>query len=109
MSAARPTDDRTLERTPALEALLQSLRRSICRQVLWYGLGTILGATALWLSFAFLADWGLRVPRAIRIFHGLALPVVIGFFAWPRGYRTSRTWSTPSAVVTVIRFGIPSG
>ena len=82
MSQARPKDDRVLERTPALEGLLVSLRRSIRRQVLWYGIGTVLGAVALWLTFAFLADWGLRVPRAIRIFHGIVLPVVIGFFAW---------------------------
>ncbi len=69
-------------RTPALEALLLSLRRGIVRQVLLYGIGTILGASALWLCFAFLADWGLRVPRAIRLGHGLVLLGIVGLFGW---------------------------
>ncbi len=72
----------TPERTPALEALLHALRRSLLCQVVLYGIGTILGASVLWLAFAFLADWGLRVPTAIRVFHGAVLLGVIGLFAW---------------------------
>ncbi|MSR62278.1 MAG: hypothetical protein EXS08_07525 [Planctomycetes bacterium] len=71
-----------LTRTPTLERLLRATRAAIVRQVLAYGLGTVLGAATLWLAFAFLADWGLRVPHAIRIFHGLMLAAVITVFLW---------------------------
>ena len=61
------TSDVELARTPALERLLARTRAALLRQVLAYGIGTVLGAASLWLVFAFLADWGLRVPLAIRV------------------------------------------
>ncbi|NOT31925.1 MAG: hypothetical protein HOP15_15880, partial [Planctomycetes bacterium] len=71
-----------LERTPTLERLLASTRTALVRQVLAYGIGTVLGACTLWLAFAFVADWGLRVPHAIRMLHGLLLAAVITLFLW---------------------------
>src|SRR5262245_47899318 len=75
-------EEHRLERTPALELRLQELRRALVRQVAAYGLGTVLGAGALWLSFAFLADWGLRVPLGLRLLDALALLAVVVVFAW---------------------------
>lgn len=72
----------TPERAPTLERRLRELRSALVRQAVAYGLGTILGAAALWLTFAFLADWGLRVPHGIRIFHGVVLVGVAFLFAW---------------------------
>ena len=74
--------DPKLEASPNLEALLSSLRGRIVRQLLLYGVGTVLGAAVFWLGFAFLADWGLRVPYAIRIFHGVILVAVVALFAF---------------------------
>src|SRR5688572_8812899 len=71
-----------LARTPALERLLARTRAALVRQVLAYGAGTVLGAATLWIVFAFLADWGLRVPHAIRVFHGLVLAGVVVVFLW---------------------------
>lgn len=71
-----------LERTPALRRLLATTRSALTRQVFAYGIGTVLGASALWLTFAFLADWVLRVPHAIRILHGLCLAGVVTLFLW---------------------------
>jgi len=65
-----------------LERLLAATRAALVRQVFAYGIGTVLGATSLWLLFAFLADWALRVPHAIRVFHGLSLLIVVGVFLW---------------------------
>jgi MFS family permease len=72
----------TGERAPTLDRRLRELRAALWRQAVAYGIGTILGAASLWLTFAFLADWGLRVPHGIRILHGLALVAVVGVFAW---------------------------
>jgi hypothetical protein len=77
-----PTSELDLARTPALERLLARTRAALLRQILAYGVGTVLGAVTLWLVFAFLADWGLRVPLAIRVFHGLVLVAVLGVFLW---------------------------
>jgi hypothetical protein len=79
-STTRP--EPRLERTPTLERLLVATRAALARQVLAYGLGTVLGAATLWLTFAFLSDWVLRVPLAIRVLHGLCLAVVITVFLW---------------------------
>lgn len=78
---SRPSD-LPLSATPELERLLASTRARLVRQVYAYGIGTVLGALALWLAFAFLADWGLRVPLAVRLLHGLVLFVVAGVFLW---------------------------
>lgn len=82
MTQSGPPSELPLERTPTLERLLAATRAALVRQVLAYGIGTVLGAMALWLAFAFLADWGLRVPHAIRILHGILLAVVMGVFLW---------------------------
>lgn len=71
-----------LERTPGLGRLLAATRKALVRQILAYGVGTVLGACTLWLAFAFLADWGLRVPHAIRVLHGLILAAVVTLFLW---------------------------
>lgn len=71
-----------LERTPTLRRLLVATRAALVRQVLAYGVGTVLGACTLWLAFAFLADWVLRVPHAIRILHGVLLAAVVTVFLW---------------------------
>ena len=71
-----------LARTPSLERLLVATRKALMRQILAYGIGTVLGACTLWLAFAFVADWGLRVPLAIRLFHGVGLAAVITIFLW---------------------------
>jgi len=71
---------RHLEATPELERLLGRLRRRLRRQVWLHGVGTVLAALALWTVFAFLADWALHVPRAVRWAHLLiwiALPAVL--------------------------------
>jgi len=81
MSRPRP-EDAPLTATPELERLLATTRARLARQVYAYGIGTVLGAVALWLAFAFLADWGLRVPLAVRLLHGLVLFVVAGLFLW---------------------------
>jgi len=77
-----PRPELRLERTPTLERLLVATLAALGRQVLAYGLGTVLGAATLWLAFAFLADWVLRVPLAIRVLHGVCLAVVITVFLW---------------------------
>ncbi len=74
--------EQPLERTPTLERLLASTRQALVRQIFAYGIGTVLGACTLWLAFAFLADWGLRVPHAIRVLHGVLLAAVITLFLW---------------------------
>jgi hypothetical protein len=79
---ARGAPEHPLERTPTLERLLAATRAALVRQVLAYGVGTVLGAATLWLVFAFLADWGLRVPHAIRVLHGLCLLAVVALFSW---------------------------
>ena len=62
-----------LSQTPALGRLLSRLHQRLTRQVWLFGIGTLLGVISLWLTFAFFADWALRVPRGVRIFHLLVL------------------------------------
>ncbi len=71
---------RPLTATPTLERLLSSLRGRLMSAVWLHGLGTILLVAAIWIAYSFLADWGLRVPRLIRILHGLAVPVLLVVF-----------------------------
>lgn len=68
--------------TPALERLLDVLRRRLIAKIWLHGLGTSLLVGAAWLAFAFVADWGLRVPQAVRILHALILLGLLGFFLW---------------------------
>lgn len=71
-----------LARTPTLARLLAATRAVLVRQVCAYGIGTVLGITTLWLSFAFVADWGLRVPYAVRVLHGVVWVVLVLLFLW---------------------------
>lgn len=62
-----------LDRSPRLNALLARLRARVVRLVWLHGLGTVAAATALWLLFAFLADWLLHVPAPVRVLHTAVL------------------------------------
>lgn len=55
--------------TPQLARLLARLGRKLDALILAHGLGTLLAAVSIWLAFAFLADWLLHVPRAVRLLH----------------------------------------
>ncbi|MEM7308844.1 MAG: hypothetical protein AAF682_19330 [Planctomycetota bacterium] len=74
--------DTPLTKTPALERLLGRLRRRMRLQVWLHGLGTTATAGVVWLLFAFVADYWLRVPGAVRALHGLVFLGVLGFFLW---------------------------
>jgi hypothetical protein len=63
----------TMRATPRLDALLARLASRLTRHVWMHGLGTVVGATAVWLLFAFLADWFLHLPAGIRIIHLIVL------------------------------------
>ena len=69
-----------LTSTPTLERRLATLRARLHSKVWMHGLGTILLAATIWLVFAFLSDWGLRVPRYVRMTHGLILLGVVVVF-----------------------------
>ena len=78
----RPSPAAPLAATPRLELLLARLRAALARQVWMHGAGSVLAALTLWLAFAFLADWALHVPPAVRWVHLLvliALPIAV---AW---------------------------
>jgi len=77
-----PRAEPPLTRTPTLERLLAATRAALVRQVLAYGIGTAFGIVTLWLCFAFVADWGLRVPYAVRVLHGIVLGVLVLVFLW---------------------------
>jgi hypothetical protein len=82
--------DPPLTRTPGIEALLSSLRRRILVLVLVHGVGTLFAVLTAWLAFAYLADWALRVPRPVRIFHGLVVLGVVAYFLWREFLRPLR-------------------
>ena len=71
---------RNLTATPALERVLASLRGRLVGAVWMHGLGTILLVAGAWLAYSFLADWGLHVPRVVRILHAAALLVLVVAF-----------------------------
>ncbi len=78
--SSKPTT--RLARTPALEALLGRVASRLRTRVWMHGLGTIALVLSAWILFAFLADWGLRVPRVVRLLHGAVLLGLGGFFLW---------------------------
>ena len=80
--ATAPDTDKALEATPNVERLLGALGKRLTALVLLYGLGTVLGVVSLWIAFAYFADWGLRVPKVVRIAHGLVLVVLLAVFLW---------------------------
>jgi len=71
-----------LRATPAVERLLDSLQNRLRRQVLLHGVGSLLALVAAWILFAFLADWGLRVPRPVRVLHGGVLVSLTAYLTW---------------------------
>ena len=71
-----------LRETPTLERLLNRLGRELRLQVWMHGLGTVLLVAALWCVWTFIADWGLSVPRPMRIVHALLLVGLPVWFAW---------------------------
>jgi hypothetical protein len=77
-----PNPQRPLAATPVLEGLLRRLRSRLTRQVWLFGAGTLLGLVSVWLAFAFFADWALRVPRGVRLFHLVVLIVLPLLAAW---------------------------
>lgn len=91
MTERDPHDtEQPLQRTPALERLLASLGTRLSGLILAQGLGTVALALCAWLVFAFLADWVLHVPRAVRWMHLVvlvALPIVIAVRSLVRPWR----------------------
>ncbi|MBK7874781.1 MAG: hypothetical protein IPJ77_03360 [Planctomycetes bacterium] len=66
--------------TPAIDRLLERLRRRLVALVWMHGLSTAVAATAAWVAVAFLVDWTLHVPSGVRWFHLLVLAVVPSVF-----------------------------
>jgi len=70
----------TAPATPELDRLLARLRSGL-RHLAWrHGLGVVLLGAGGWLSFAFLADRWLDLPRPVRLLHTailVALPVAL--------------------------------
>lgn len=77
-------EDTRLDRTPALERLLARLSAALTRQIWLSGLGSVLLVAVAWLAFAFVADYVLRVPHGVRVFHALVAVALPGFVAWRR-------------------------
>ena len=102
MGEPTTTTDRPLGRTPVLDGLLGALRRRLVGKIWLHGLGTALAVGALWLAFAFLADWGLRVPRPVRILHGLAFVVLVGVFVWRDLLRPMRRVPSRSGLALLV-------
>lgn len=85
---SRRPDPRALQRTPRLSAGLARLDQALARAAHLYGIGTLLGAAALWLGFAFVADFYLGVPYGVRLFHLAVLLIGLLFLA-------RRAWLRP--------------
>mgnify|MGYP001415246454 CR=1 FL=1 len=64
---------------PRTEALLATLRRRLGGQIWRHGAGTVLGALALGIALAFLADRTLQVPRPVR---WVFLAGIVGTALW---------------------------
>lgn len=81
MASLRASDQR-LTRTPALARLLARLSQRLTSQIWLFGLGTLAAMTSAWLAFAFLADYALRVPHGVLLFHAFITLAVPAFCAW---------------------------
>ena len=77
-----------LRETPNLERLLNRMGRELRLQVWMHGLGTVLLVAALWCVWTFVADWGLSVPRPMRMLNALLLVCLPVWFVW-------RSWLRP--------------
>ena len=82
-----PTRD---TRTPALDSLLRTAQTRLRRRVWSYGIGTVFGVLAGWVAFAFFADYILRVPFAVRVWHGFFTFALVGYFIWREFVRPFR-------------------
>jgi hypothetical protein len=79
-SERRPLD---LRATPHLARALAALRGRLDRLLLLQALGILALALCGWLTFAFLADWLLAVPRAVRWMHlGVLCALPIAVIVW---------------------------
>lgn len=88
-----PAQEAPLSQTPRVDRLLGQLRSALRSSVVGYGLGTWLLVLSAWLLFAFVADWGLRVPSPVRIGHGLILLALALFCFWRNLLRP--LWAIP--------------
>lgn len=78
---------RPLAATPGLERLIGRLRGRLTRQIWTHGSGSVLAVVAVWLAFAFFADWALHVPPAVRWLHLGVLFALPAFVLWRELFR----------------------
>ena len=76
------SNEAPLRETPTLQRLLDRLGRELRMQVWMHGLGTVAMVAALWCLWTFVADWGLSVPRVVRLAHALLLVGLPIWFVW---------------------------
>ena len=67
--------------TKNLDRVLERLRARMTRLVWTHGLSTVVGAAAAILLLAFVVDWGLHVPRGVRLVHLAALGAIPAWLA----------------------------
>jgi hypothetical protein len=92
---------------PHVGRLLERLRRRLDALILAHGLGTLLAVVSLWLAFAFIADWLLHVPRAVRLLHlGVALALPVGVVVWTL-WRPWRRRPDPSGLALLVERAHP--
>lgn len=72
----------TVSATPAIDRLLDRLRHRLVLEVWLHGIGRTLLAAGLWLLVAFLIDWVLHVPAAVRTVHLAVLVLLPVAVAW---------------------------
>ncbi|QDU68233.1 DUF4175 domain-containing protein [Engelhardtia mirabilis] len=99
--------DAPLTRTPRLEARLVALRGRLVRSVLLHAAGSVLLVASGWILFAFLADWGLQVPRLVRLLHLGVLAALPLAAAWREGYRHLRRIPDRSGLAVLAERGTP--
>lgn len=95
-------EDLRLDRTPALERLLARLSAALTRQIWLSGLGSVLLVAVAWLAFAFLADYVLRVPHGVRLFHALVAVALPAFVAWRRLARPMAARPTRAGTAVIL-------
>lgn len=99
----------TLTATPVLARRLDALERRLRLSVLVWATGTVILATSAWLAFAFLADWGLRVPAGVRWFHLLVLFAGVGYLVYREGVRRLRTVPKGESLAQLLERSSPQG
>ncbi len=101
-------DEHPLTETPVLERQLRRLRSSLVILVLLHGIGTVLAVGAAWLVFAFLADWGLHVPRPVRLLHASVFVALSLFFAWRELVRPLARIPDRAGLAVLLERGVPT-